>query len=156
MLSHICLELSVYSILPIVCMDSFDDHLVNVHDPLPMSHGGLQLQSTADDGLAQTDPIVFEEKKASLIMALRDRVQNPSLGSFCMKDLIWTDHVTCGKGKYKSSKLAIILWDRLDNFIKGEQNHPHFPCKYTKETMRVNLPNSLRSPSANSAALLLR
>ena len=62
-LSHICLELSVHSILPTVCMDSFDDHLVSVHDPLPLSHGGLQLQSTADDGLAQTDPIVLEEEK---------------------------------------------------------------------------------------------
>ena len=47
MLSHICLELSVYSILPILYMDSFDDHLVSVHDPLPKSQGGLQLQPTA-------------------------------------------------------------------------------------------------------------
>ena len=64
MLSHIWLELSVYSILPTVCMDSFDDHLVSIHDPLPMSHEGLQLQPTADDGLAQTDPIVLEEKRS--------------------------------------------------------------------------------------------
>jgi len=61
-LSHICLELSFYSILPTVCMDSFSDHLVSVYDPLPMSHERLQSQSIADDGLAQTDPIVFEDK----------------------------------------------------------------------------------------------
>jgi hypothetical protein len=93
-------------------MDSFDDHLVSVHDPLPLSHGGLQLQFTADDGLAQTDPIVLEEKKASLIMALRDRVQKPPLGPFCMEDLIWIDHVTCGKGN--TNPLSLPSFCRTD------------------------------------------
>jgi hypothetical protein len=89
-------------------------------------------------------------------MALRDRVQNPPPASYCIEDLVWTDHVTYGKGKYKSSKLAIILWKILDDFIEGEQTNPRFSCKYTKKTMRVNLPNSLRPPRAHSLALLLR
>ena len=137
-------------------MDSFSDQLVSGYQPLPISHGGEQSAYISDDELAQTDHVVFQEKQVGLTMVLRERVQNPHSGSFCMEDLVWTDHVTKNKGKSKSSKLAIIFWDRLDDFIKGEQSHPDFPCKYTKETVRKNLPNSLRSPRAHSPALLLR
>ena len=137
-------------------MDSFADHVVSVNHPLAMPHGGLQSSCFSDDELAQTDPIVFHAKQAGLMKALKERVQIPPSGSFCMEDLVWTNHVTSGQGRYKSSKLAIILWDRLDDFIKGEEHHPHAPCKYTKEIVRVNLPNSLRSPRAHSPALLLR
>ena len=34
-----------------------------------------------------------------------------------------------GKRKYETSMLAIIFWDKLDDFIKGEQHHSHSPCK---------------------------
>ena len=98
---------------------SFGDHLVNVNHPLPMPHGGLQSACISNDELAQTDPIVFHAKQASLIMALRERLQFPPSRSFCLEDLVWTNHMTSGKGKYKSFKLAIIFWDRLDDFIKG-------------------------------------
>lgn len=137
-------------------MDSFSDHLVSGYQPLSLSDGGEQSVCISDDELEETNPKVFQERQSDLMMALRERVQNPHLGSFCMEDLVWTDHVTKNKGKSKSSKLAIIFWDRLDDFIKGEQSHPDFPCKYTKETVRKNLPNSLRSPRAHSPALLLR
>ena len=77
-------------------------------------------------------------------------------GAFAMDDLVWTNHITQGQGKRKSSLLAIILWDRLNDFIKGEEQYPQFPCNFTKEIVRVNLPHSLRTPRAHSPAIILR
>jgi hypothetical protein len=65
-----------------------------------------------------------------------------------MEDLVWTYHVTTGSGIHKSSKLVVILWERLDDFIFGEEHHPLYPCRFNVEVIRQNLPNSLRSPRA--------
>ena len=135
-------------------------HIVQAQtDDLSSNH----LCAMADGGLPSTDqishgtnPLEFQAKQAHLIKELRSRAQKPPLGEFCMQDLVWTDHVTNGKGKYKTSKIAVIFWDRLDDFIQGEQHHPLYPCKFTKETIRVNGPNSLAFPRANSPALVVR
>jgi hypothetical protein len=73
-----------------------------------------------------------------------------------MDDLVWTNHVSQEKGKQKTSMLVVILWDRLQDFIAGEQQHPQFPCNFTKEIVRVNLPHSLRTSRAHSPAIVLR
>jgi hypothetical protein len=86
----------------------------------------------------------------------RERVQKCLIGKFRMEDLVWTDHVTNGSGVHKSSKLVVILWERLDDFIFGEEHHPLYPCRFNVEVIRRNLPNSLRSPHAHSAALVVR
>ena len=101
-------------------------------------------------------PPTFRATQADLIFSLRERVQNPPPGAFAMDDLVWTNHVTQGQGTHKNSKLAVILWDRLQDFIQGEQQHPQFPCNFTKEIIRVNLPHSLRTPRAHSPAIVLR
>ena len=98
-----------------------------------MSHRGCQLASISDDELAQIDLAMFCAKQDDLIMAPRERIQIPHSWSFCMEDLVWTYHVTSGKRKYKTSMLVIIIWNKLDDLIKGEQHYAHFPCKYTKE-----------------------
>ena len=64
--------------------------------------------------------------------------------------------MTHGKGKYKTSMLAVIYWGRLHDFIQREQDHPLYPCKFIKEIIRVTLANSLRFPCANSAAMVVR
>ena len=73
-----------------------------------------------------------------------------------MDDLVWTNHVTHGQGIQKTSMLAVILWDRLEDFIQGVQQHLHFLCNFMKDIVRVNLPHSLRTPRAHSLALVLR
>ena len=112
--------------------------------------------SLANESLEHTDPPTFCLQQVDILMAFRDSVQNPPLGEFKMEDLVWTDHVTHGKGKHKPSKMAFILWDRLKDFISGEQNHTLYPCKFNPEVIRRNLPNSLRSPRACSPALVIR
>ena len=73
-----------------------------------------------------------------------------------MENLVWTDHVTIGNGLHKGSKLVVILWERLDDSIYGEEHHPLYPCRFNAQVIRQNLPNSLRSPRAHSAALVVR
>jgi hypothetical protein len=73
-----------------------------------------------------------------------------------MEDLMWTDHVTTGSGVHKSSKLVVILWEMLDDFIFGEEHHPFYPCRFNVEVIMWNMPNSLRSPHAHSSALVIR
>ena len=121
-----------------------------------MAHGGLESLWHVDDDLHQTNLAADQAKQHDLIMEMRERVQNPPRGKFCFQNLAWTNHVTHGKGKYKTSMLAVIFWDRLHDFIQGEQHHPLYPCKFTKEIIRVTATNSLRSPRANSASMVVR
>ena len=108
------------------------------------------------DDLKLTDPTTFRAQQVNIILALRERVQNPPIGEFGMEDLVWTDHVTTGSGLHRGSKLAVILCERLDSFIFGEEHHPLYPCRFNAQVIRQNLPNSLRSPRAHRAALVVR
>jgi hypothetical protein len=119
----------------------------------PVVIGGLPLPQ---ETLEHTDPPAFRAHHVDIVMALRERIQKPPPGDFRMEDLVWTDHVTHGKGRHKGSRMALILWDRLDNFISGEQHHPLYPCKFNAVVIRRNLPNSLRSPRAHNPALVVR
>jgi hypothetical protein len=60
-----------------------------------------------------------------IIMALRERIQNPPPSEFKMEDLVWTNHVIHGKGRHNASKLIVIPWDMLINFIHGKQHIIH-------------------------------
>ena len=88
-----------------VAMTSTSQHVVVGGSPLP------------HDDLEHTNMPVLRAQQVDTIMALRERVQNPPPGESSLEDLVWTDHVTNGKG----SRLVVILWDRLDNFISREQ-----------------------------------
>ena len=112
--------------------------------------------STTQEALHHTDPPTFRVQQVDILMALRESIQTLPPGEFRMEDLVWTDHVTHGKGRHKGSRMALIIWDRLEDFISGEQNHTLYPCKFNAEVIRRNLPNSLRSPRAYSPALVVR
>jgi hypothetical protein len=108
------------------------------------------------DDLKLADPTTFRAQQVKIILALRERVHKPPIGEFRMEDLVWTNHVTTGNSLHRGSKLAVILWERLDDFISGEEHHPLYPCRFNAQVIRRNLPNSLRSPRAHSAALVER
>ena len=84
----------------------------------PSPNGGLPISL---DALELTNPTTFYGQQVNIILALREKVQNPPIGEFRMEDLVWTDHVTTGNDFGKGLKLAIIMWARLDDFISGEQ-----------------------------------
>ena len=122
-----------------------------MHCEVPMASS-----STTQEALEHTDPQAFRVQQVDLLMALRETIQNPPLGEFRMEDLVWIDHITHGNGRHKGSRMALILWDRLDDFISGEQNHTLYPCRFNVEVIRRNLPNSLRSPRAYRRAHVVR
>ena len=106
--------------------------------------------------LKLTDPTAFRAQQVNIILALRDRVRKPPIGEFIMEDLMWTDHVTIESGLLKNLKLVVILWERLDDFNSGEEHHSLYPCRFNAKGIRRNMPNSLRSSRAHSAALVVR
>ena len=110
----------------------------------------------AEEAPQHADPPAFQIQQLDALMGLRESIQTPPPGQFSMDDLAWTDHVTTGKGRHKGSKMAFIPWDRLEDFISGEENNPIYPCKFNSEVIRRNLPNSLRSPRAYSPSLVVR
>ena len=63
-------------------------------------------------------------------MALQERTENPPPSEFKMEDLVWTNHVIHGKSRHKASKLIVIPWDILVNFLHGEQHRPFYPCTW--------------------------
>jgi hypothetical protein len=102
------------------------------------------------------DPKAFQADQKDLIERLRERTQHPPFGPFRFQDLVWTPHVSSGKGRYNNHCDAVIQWKRLDDFVVGEQTNEVFPCKFTKDVIRQNRPNSLSNPRANSAAIAIR
>ena len=102
-----------------------------------------------------TNPMAFRAQRVNIILTLRYKMLKPPIGEFRIEDLVWTNHVTNGSGLLKSSKLVVILWERLDDFIYGEEHHPLYPCRFNAKVIRRNLPNSLRSSRAHSAALVV-
>ena len=110
---------------------------------------------TTQEILQHTDPPAFQIQQVDILIGLRENIQTPPPGEFRMEDLVWTDHVTHGKGRHKGSRMTFILWDRLEDLISGEQNNTLYPCKVNAEVSRRNLPNSLRSPRAYSPALVV-
>ena len=132
---------------------SFSLEVAMASSSQPSPNGGLPIPL---GNLELIDPTTFQAQQVNIILAFREKVQNPSIGEFRMEDLVWTDHVTSQNGLHKGSKLAVIMSAGLDDFISGEQHHPLYPCKFNAEIIRRNLPNSLRSPRAHSAALVVR
>jgi hypothetical protein len=59
-------------------------------------------------------------------------------------------------GNIQNLYISRHMWDRLEDFIKGEQQHSHFPCNFTKDIVHVNLPHFLQTPRAHSPELVLR
>jgi hypothetical protein len=101
------------------------------------------------------DPRVFQVNQEDLIERLREKTQHPSSGPFRFQHLVWTPHVSSGNGRYNTHYYAMIQWKMLDDFVVGEQTNEVFHCKFIKNIIRQNCPNSLSNPRANSAAIAI-
>ena len=115
--------------------------------------GGLSLPQGS---LEHTDPPAFRSQQVDILMTLRETIQSPPPGNFGMEDLLWTDHATQGRGRHRPSKMALIPWDRLGDFLSGEEHNPLYLCRFNHDVIRRNLPNSLRSPRVHSPATVIR
>lgn len=73
-----------------------------------------------NDNLNQFALATFCVQHGDLINLLRESSESHP-GAFGMDDLVWTNYMTNGYGIPKTSMLVVILWDRIEDFIKGEQ-----------------------------------
>lgn len=105
-------------------------------------------------GLSDGEAYVARER--DVVIAMRNRLQTPPAGKFSKADLTWAPHVNVGRGVQKQVKVAVISWDRLNDFIEGEQTDPQFPTTFTREVMKKQAPATLSHPRGNSSTLQVR
>jgi hypothetical protein len=61
-------------------------------------------------------------------------LQNPGPGPFDREDLKWTKHVHSGRGGVsKPVHTATIRWDRLEDFVEGEETMRDFLCTLNRK-----------------------
>ena len=113
----------------------------------------LKSNYETNDKDPKPDLIVFQVVHADLIMRLQELIQYPLTCPFAFEDLQWTQQVLSGNGRYNTINYVVIPWERLHDFIVGEQNNDLFPCKFTKKIIKKNLPNSLSNPRANTPSI---
>eukprot|EP01018_Ginkgo_biloba_P035271 Gb_21708 [translate_table: standard] len=74
-------------------------------------------------------------------------VQNPLSSPFCADDLKWS-RVHGGHKKYDD--VALVPFERIHDFIEGENNNPKAPTNFHIESHRTHTPGSLRKPRIDS------
>jgi hypothetical protein len=68
-------------------------------------------------------------RRGPLLERVRARLQNPGPGPFDREDLKWTKYVHSGRGGVsKLVHTTIIRWNRLEDFVEGEETMRDFPC----------------------------
>ncbi len=89
---------------------------------------------------------------------MKSIVQDHVFRPFLKNDFMWLPHLTNGHGLYKEVKIGVVPWNRLKDFVEGEQNNPNFPCKFTriKDHIRSSTPSMLTHPKANYATLVYK
>jgi hypothetical protein len=61
---------------------------------------------------------------------VQSRLQHPPPGPFDREDLKWEKSThNGGEGLVKEVLMAIILWERLEDFVDGEESMHNFPCE---------------------------
>ena len=63
---------------------------------------------------------------------LRARLQVPPEGPFDRTDITWEGRTNQGRGRCRDTLRAIIPWDRLGDFVAGEQSMRDFPCTFNE------------------------
>jgi hypothetical protein len=119
-------------------------------------HNAQQYELQTIEVSDNEEEIHFPHRENTLICALAETVQHPPIGPFQREDLIWKAHRTSSRGVHQDSEIAVIPWIRLQDFVVGEQNNENFPCKFIKETLKVNKLGTLLQPRANSGSIVIR
>lgn len=96
------------------------------------------------------------QRDSELLEALHDTTQYPPPGLIRYSDLTWIPHRTQGNGTSNDSEIATIPWARLEDFVEGQKQDPHFPANFKRHVRKRNEPGSLARARASSAAQVIR
>lgn len=86
---------------------------------------------------------------------MRSKLQNIDPGLFDRYDLDWIK--TCNNGEGGNNRLsmqAIILWNRLDDFVEGEENMRDLPCNFN--TKRQVQPGTRKLVKENTISFVIK
>jgi hypothetical protein len=99
----------------------------------PLSEGGEPLLNDVDDD-GGVGPAIEELKgsRGNVLQHVCGRLQNPAPGPFDRDNLTWTKQVHSGGGM-KPVHTAVIPWDRLEDFVEGEESMRDFPCTLNRK-----------------------
>jgi hypothetical protein len=68
-----------------------------------------------------------------VLQRVRKQLQFPPERPFDKEDITWVKK-TNSNGQLKKEVLhAIIPWNRLENFVKGESTYQDFPCTFQQK-----------------------
>ena len=98
----------------------------NNNTALPAVEQSLQNVPCAEVEILSDGDDLFEVELAyqglllerDLVQRLRARTQYSVDGPFRKEDLQWTPLITSGGGRYKNNIIAVIPWNRLEDFIR--------------------------------------
>lgn len=92
---------------------------------------------------------------------VRSCVQIPEPGTFMHTDLLWESHIRMkGTGSDprtpSSVSVAYIPWERVQDFVKGEEARTDGPCKFICQGKTSNKQGDLMRPRWNSYSATIR
>lgn len=90
------------------------------------------------------------QREVKLLQIVKDTLQNPEPSFVRYGNLYWLPHRTIGKESYIDSQIVAIPWNRLEDFVQGEQQNPEFPCKFNRQVQWRNDPRMLAFSQACS------
>jgi hypothetical protein len=118
----------------------------------------VDLTTEDDDSPYSTihEPLQEMDQECTLLNRLRSIMRYPPPGPFCRADLTWEHFVTSGARHNVASEVAVVPWDRLQDFVDGEQSSKTYPCKFLKGITKRNPPGSLERPRAYSPMIQIQ
>ena len=123
-------------------VDLADDHVPFIGDCTgcglcPCTECNVPSLEDEEDGDLSRDTKAARTKggartKKNTLEKLRARLQIPLEGHFDRTDIAWEGRTNQGRGRFRETFRAIIPWDRLGDFVEGEQSMRDFPCTFNE------------------------
>ena len=103
----------------------------------------------------------YRQKHNEDLDRLRSLVQRPHAGTFMHTDLMWASHIRVKGGRSDprtpaSVSVAYIPWERVLDFVKGEEARFDGPCKFVCQGITSNKQGELMFPRWNSYSAVIR
>ena len=105
------------------------------HCPCPEAHSGDEHSEQDEDDLGGNHGSRAGgggKVREVTLEKLRARLQVPPAGAFDRTDILWERRTNQGRGRCRDTFRAIIPWDRLSDFVEGEQSMRDFPYTFNE------------------------
>ena len=119
------------------------------------AHASSNVDLTMEAETDPQDPPYDHDRELVLLEEMRGMLQNPPPGAF-KRDILWRPILSHGCGYRRVNDVAVIPWERLHDFVDGENNNPEFPCRFTKEMLKINPLGSVKLVRPNTCSVQIK